>query len=123
MDASCTIQEDIHVFSLIYKYVSRILGTYQTGEMLEAFYFSSTEEYDDMYYEVMQELAKPFGMALDMTSSIIFPEYNGRKHKHKNPYMLSTAANWVQDFYKFMNSAVLISVVADRINYEKVREW
>ena len=28
MDASCTIQEDIHVFSLIYKYVSRILGTY-----------------------------------------------------------------------------------------------
>lgn len=96
---------------------------YETGEMLEAFYFSSTEEYDDMYYEVMQELAKPFGMALDMTSSIIFPEYNGRKHKHKNPYMLSTAANWVQDFYKFMNSAVLISVVADRINYEKVREW
>ena len=96
---------------------------YETGEMLEAFYFSSTEEYDDMYYEVMQELAKPFGMALDMTSSIIFPEYNGRKHKHKNPYMLSTAANWVQDFYKFMNSAVLISVVAHRINYEKVREW
>ena len=96
---------------------------YETGEMLEAFYFSSTEEYDDMYYKVMQELAKPFGMALDMTSSIIFPEYNGRKHKHKNPYMLSTAQNWVQDFYKFMNSAVLISVVAHRINYEKVREW
>ena len=95
---------------------------YETGEMLEAFYFSSTEEYDDRYYEVMQELAKPFGMAIDMTSSIIFPEYNGRKHKHKNPYMLSTAPNWVRDFYKFMNSAVLISVVADRINYEKVRE-
>ena len=96
---------------------------YETGEMLEAFYFSSTEEYDDMYYEVMQELAKPFGMMFDMTSSIIFPEYNGRKHKHKNPYMLSTAPNWVRDFYKFVNSAVLISVVADRINYEKVREW
>ena len=96
---------------------------YETGEMLEAFYFSSTEEYDDMYYEVMQGLAKPFDMALDMTSSIVFPEYNGRKHKHKNPYMLSTAQNWVGDFYKFMNSAVLISVVADRINYEKVREW
>ena len=96
---------------------------YETGEMLEAFYFSSREEYDDMYYEVMQKLAKPFGMAFDMTSSIIFPEYNGRKHKHKNPYMLSTAPNWVRDFYKFMNSAVLISVVADRINYEKVREW
>ncbi len=96
---------------------------YETGEMLEAFYFSSTEESDDMYYEVMQELTKPFGMAFDMTSSIIFPEYNGRKHNHKNPYMLSTAHHWVQDFYKFMNSAVLISVVADRINYEKVRKW
>ena len=96
---------------------------YETGEMLEAFYFSSTEEYDDMYYKVMQELAKPFGMAFDMTSSILFPEYNGRKHKHKNPYMLSTANHWVRDFYKFMNSAVLISVVANRINYEKVRKW
>ena len=96
---------------------------YETGEMLEAFYFSSTKECEEMYYEVMQELAKPFGMAFDMTSSIIFPEYNGRKHKNKNPYMLSTAQNWVQDCYKFMNSAVLISVVAHRINYEKVREW
>jgi hypothetical protein len=37
--------------------------------------------------------------------------------------MLSTAPNWVRDFYKFMNSAVLISVVAARINYKKVREW
>ena len=96
---------------------------YETGEMLEAFYFSSTEEYDAMYYGVMQALAKPFGVVFDMTSSIVFPEYNGRKHNHKNPYMLSTAQNWVQDFYKFMNGAVLISVVADRINYEKVREW
>ena len=30
MDATCTIQDSIHVFSLIHKYVSRILGTYQT---------------------------------------------------------------------------------------------
>ena len=96
---------------------------YETGEMLEAFYFSSSKEDEDMYYKVMQELAKPFGMMFDMTSSIIFPEYNGRKHKHKNPYMLSTVPNWVRDFYKFMNSAVLISAVADRIHYEKVREW
>ncbi len=29
MDATCTIQDSIHVFSLIHKYVSRILGTYQ----------------------------------------------------------------------------------------------
>jgi len=96
---------------------------YETGEMLEAFYFASREEYDDMYYKVMQELAKPFGTVFDMTSSVAFPEYNGRKHNHKNPYMLSTVDNWVRDFYQFMNSAVLVSVVADRINYEKVREW
>ncbi len=29
MDASCKIQRSIHVFRLVYKYVSRILGTYQ----------------------------------------------------------------------------------------------
>ena len=29
MDATCAIQDSIHVFSLIHKYVSRILGTYQ----------------------------------------------------------------------------------------------
>ena len=96
---------------------------YETGEMLEAFYFGSTEENDAMYYEVMQKLAAPFGMLIDMTSSIIFPEYGRQEHNHKNPYMLSTADNWLLDFYNFMNSAVLISVVADRINYQKLREW
>ena len=30
MDATCTIQDSIHVFNLVHKYVSRILGTYQT---------------------------------------------------------------------------------------------
>ena len=30
MDAACTIQDSIHVFSLVHKYVSRILGTYHT---------------------------------------------------------------------------------------------
>ena len=29
MDATCAIQDSIHAFSLIHKYVSRILGTYQ----------------------------------------------------------------------------------------------
>lgn len=96
---------------------------YETGEMLEAFYFSSTKECDDLYYKLMQDLARPFGTVFDMTASIPFPEYNGRKHHHKNPYMLSAAQNWVQDLCKFMNSAVLISVVADRIHYEKVRKW
>ena len=31
MDATCTIQDSIHVFNLVHKYVSRILGTYQAG--------------------------------------------------------------------------------------------
>lgn len=42
MDAACTIQDSIHVFSLVHKYVSRILGTYQftyCGEFLSFFFF------------------------------------------------------------------------------------
>ena len=39
MDATCTIQDSIHVFNLVHKYVSRILGTYQStendGEIIE----------------------------------------------------------------------------------------
>ena len=31
MDATCTIQDSIHVFNLVHKYVSRILGTYHFG--------------------------------------------------------------------------------------------
>lgn len=34
MDAACTIQDSIHVFSLVHKYVSRILGTYQNRNIL-----------------------------------------------------------------------------------------
>ena len=34
MDAACTIQDSIHVFSLVHKYVSRILGTYQSCFMI-----------------------------------------------------------------------------------------
>ena len=32
MDATCAIQASIHVFSLVRKYVSRILGTYQRSD-------------------------------------------------------------------------------------------
>ena len=31
MDATCAIQDSIHMFSLVRKYVSRILGTYHRG--------------------------------------------------------------------------------------------
>ena len=33
MDASCKIQRSIHDVRLTYKYVSRILGTYQSGKL------------------------------------------------------------------------------------------
>ena len=35
MDATCAIQDSIHVFSLVRKYVSRILGTYQNEESMK----------------------------------------------------------------------------------------
>ena len=41
MDAACTIQDSIHVFSLVHKYVSRILGTYHTDTGVDLFYFHS----------------------------------------------------------------------------------
>ena len=36
MDDSCSVQEVIHVFSLVHKYVSRILGTYQLSGFFDA---------------------------------------------------------------------------------------
>ncbi len=38
MDATCKIQDSIHVFRLVHKYVSRILGTYHnTGAHIFGF--------------------------------------------------------------------------------------
>ena len=39
MDATCAIQASIHVFSLVRKYVSRILGTYQNSGFTAGFLF------------------------------------------------------------------------------------
>ena len=38
MDATCAIQASIHVFSLVRKYVSRILGTYQSVMIVPGFF-------------------------------------------------------------------------------------
>ncbi len=38
MDATCTIQDSIHVLSLVHKYVSRILGTYHAESFLCSWY-------------------------------------------------------------------------------------
>ncbi len=40
MDATCAIQASIHVFSLVRKYVSRILGTYHTIEITSGIFLS-----------------------------------------------------------------------------------
>lgn len=41
MDAACTIQDSIHVFSLVRKYVSRILGTYHIANwFFRGFYYA-----------------------------------------------------------------------------------
>ena len=39
MDATCTIQDSIHVFNLVHKYVSRILGTYQDSRLSFGVFF------------------------------------------------------------------------------------
>ena len=39
MDASCKIQRSIHDVRLTYKYVSRILGTYQNFNLRAVFYY------------------------------------------------------------------------------------
>ena len=43
MDATCTIQDSIHVFSLVHKYVSRILGTYHISVTYNRFAPNPTE--------------------------------------------------------------------------------
>ena len=43
MDAACTIQDSIHVFSLVRKYVSRILGTYHNKEKARLLSLSGPE--------------------------------------------------------------------------------
>ena len=49
MDATCAIQDSIHAFSLIHKYVPRILGTYQKNNSLS--YYISLLEFDHRHTE------------------------------------------------------------------------
>ena len=44
MDATCTIQDSIHVFSLVHKYVSRILGTYHSMKNLVGVFYLQKNE-------------------------------------------------------------------------------
>ena len=63
MDATCTIQDSIHVFSLVHKYVSRILGTYQSPTLLWVLFFRTFEiqirrnkRYGDIIVEVVDQI-------------------------------------------------------------------
>ena len=55
MDATCTIQDSIHVFNLVHKYVSRILGTYhflasfQLGNFYSTAFFTQQSP-NNQYY-------------------------------------------------------------------------
>ena len=60
MDATCTIQDSIHVFSLVHKYVSRILGTYQ-----DASFFLCKELISGYLDGVTGEYAPPEGYFVD----------------------------------------------------------
>jgi len=66
MDATCTIQDSIHVFRLVHKYVSRILGTYhrvalfimhRSDILFSAFTYNKREEAVDYeyYYALYKE--------------------------------------------------------------------
>ncbi len=50
MDATCAIQDSIHVFSLVRKYVSRILGTYHDLQgLLLIFKCSTVDQYSERH--------------------------------------------------------------------------
>ena len=57
MDASCKIQRSIHDVRLTYKYVSRILGTYQiSGRLFGLSFLDRTEiDFTASKYNVLSE--------------------------------------------------------------------
>ena len=56
MDATCTIQDSIHVFSLVHKYVSRILGTYQfSSDFIKLSTLRSSYEHKYNFFKFRRE--------------------------------------------------------------------
>ena len=49
MDATCTIQDSIHVFNLVHKYVSRILGTYQISRLVIGGFLDNVKKSPDLF--------------------------------------------------------------------------
>ncbi|MBS6589549.1 MAG: hypothetical protein KH335_10475, partial [Coprococcus sp.] len=73
MDATCTIQDSIHVFSLVHKYVSRILGTYQDDVIVQVPIFNYK------YYTVFDKNNKKLDLVGSVNNCVTFkvpPRYN-----------------------------------------------
>ena len=71
MDATCTIQDSIHVFSLVHKYVSRILGTYHLSRVFEKGFTGSNRNKANatgMGLYLSKKLSDRLGLKLDITS-------------------------------------------------------
>ena len=60
MDAACTIQDSIHVFSLVRKYVSRILGTYHIYLIYQRGILSKLDSFYFYNYPINQNLLLAF---------------------------------------------------------------
>lgn len=56
MDATCAIQASIHVFSLVRKYVSRILGTYHTDHRGVCYLYNFFQEFFSFAYVPILQL-------------------------------------------------------------------
>lgn len=61
MGTTCTIQDSFHVFSLVHKYVSRILGTYQTGAWSFLYYKIKILECMIFQLYTLTFIIEPFG--------------------------------------------------------------
>ena len=65
MDASCKIQRSIHDVRLTYKYVSRILGTYQNELSEDVFSADFVQDFSDKetafrVHKVLHKLSEPY---------------------------------------------------------------
>lgn len=58
MDATCAIQASIHVFSLVRKYVSRILGTYQIVKISGVLFYAA---FSVLYCKMLLQLCTIYG--------------------------------------------------------------
>jgi hypothetical protein len=66
MDASCKIQGSIHVFHLVHKYVSRILGTYHLAKMRGCFFRVDHVKHKLEFYHLSFGVCESFSVNRDL---------------------------------------------------------